>query len=432
MSDKEVHELSDEEILQMETPPASAGEEPEVVTEEPVTQEQEPTVEAEDHVTSGSEDGEDNTSSEEDDSVDGESVTDTAENTDTKRNPLNDPDDGEVIKEEPEKNAGQEPEGNQEKSEETQKETKADKEPEDSKGETDKEKDTVEDTVDYKSFYDSIMGKPLRANGKDIQLQSVDEAIQLMQMGANYTKKLQMLQPNLRMVKMLESKGLMNEDKLTFLIDLHNKEPSAIQKLLKDSNIDPLDIDTTAESNYKPGNHTVSDNQIAFDNVIDEITTDVSGQNVVVDVSKNWDKSSQQEIFRDPQILVALSNQKKSGIYDRISGEIERKRLLGQLTGLSALQAYYKVGKELDDANGFADLVSPQQTQETKPVVTAPAKQVLATRVAKPKPADPTNEKAKAALPVKTTPRSNTKADDNPLSMNDEDFMKTADLAKRL
>src|SRR5574344_1636015 len=44
--------------------------------------------------------------------------------------------------------------------------------------------------TDYKAFHDQVMA-PFQANGKTIQLRSVDEAIQLMQQGANYTRKMQ-------------------------------------------------------------------------------------------------------------------------------------------------------------------------------------------------------------------------------------------------
>lgn len=52
-----------------------------------------------------------------------------------------------------------------------------------------------------------------------MQVNSVDEAIQLMQMGANYTRKMQELQPHRKTLLMLENNGLLDEGKLSFLID---------------------------------------------------------------------------------------------------------------------------------------------------------------------------------------------------------------------
>ena len=47
-----------------------------------------------------------------------------------------------------------------------------------------------ETPVDYKALYEQVTA-PFKANGKTISIQSVEEATQLMQMGANYTKKMQ-------------------------------------------------------------------------------------------------------------------------------------------------------------------------------------------------------------------------------------------------
>ena len=67
-------------------------------------------------------------------------------------------------------------------------------------------KDVVTQSTDYKAFHDKMMA-PFVANGKTIQLQSVDEAIQLMQMGANYTRKMQSIAPHRKVLMMLEKMG---------------------------------------------------------------------------------------------------------------------------------------------------------------------------------------------------------------------------------
>ena len=58
--------------------------------------------------------------------------------------------------------------------------------------------------LDYKAEYEKLL-KPFKANGRDIQVGSVDDAIALMQMGANYNKKMAALKPNMKLLKMLEN-----------------------------------------------------------------------------------------------------------------------------------------------------------------------------------------------------------------------------------
>ena len=68
---------------------------------------------------------------------------------------------------------------------------------------------------------------------------------------------------------MLENNGLLDEQKITYLIDLDKKNPDAIGKLIKESGIDPLDVNTQEEPKYTPGNYSVSDAQVNLDAVLD-------------------------------------------------------------------------------------------------------------------------------------------------------------------
>ena len=281
--------------------------------------------------------------------------------------------------------------------------------------------------VDYKAEYEKIMA-PFKANGKEIKLESVDEAIRLMQMGANYTKKLQALQPNLKLLKMMENNGLLDEGKLSYLIDLDKKNPAAIQKLLRDSGVDPLDIDTRAEPDYKPGDYKVSDAQMAFSTVLEEVSSDPAGAQIVVSINRTWDEQSKQEIYKDPNVLRVLTDHKHNGIYDKISAEMERRRVLGTLPAtVPFLNAYMSVGRELD-ARGALTPTKPASAAQNPGQ--QPQAQIVETRTAPRKPT-PNADKAKAASPVSASPKKAT-PDFNPLALSDEEFMKNADLAKRL
>jgi len=116
---------------------------------------------------------------------------------------------------------------------------------------------TTEAEPDYKVLYEDLI-KPLKANGKEIPLKSHNELIQLAQQGANYTRKMQALAPHRKALMMLENNQLLDPEQLGFLIDLKRRDPAAIQKLLKESEVNPLDIDVEAESTYKGGSHTIT------------------------------------------------------------------------------------------------------------------------------------------------------------------------------
>ena len=252
--------------------------------------------------------------------------------------------------------------------------------------------------VDYKATHEQIMA-PFKANGKTMQVKSVEEAIQLMQMGANYTRKMQELQPHRKTLLMLENNGLLDEGKLSFLIDLDKKNPEAIKKLLQDAKIDPLDVDLEKESTYQEGNHKVSDEEAQFRLVLDELNSNPVGRETLQTINSTWDQASKEVLWKQPEVMNTIYQQRENGVYARITAEIDRRRTLGVIqVGVPFLEAYRVVGDELHKAGAFNDLFKPKAT------AVAP----VATRAAMPKPTglDPKAEAAAVhrGSPSKTTP----------------------------
>ena len=269
--------------------------------------------------------------------------------------------------------------------------------------------------VDYKAEYEKLLA-PFKANGTDMQAQSVEDAIQLMQMGAGFHKKMAALKPAMKQVKLLEKHGLLDEDKLNYLIDLANKKPEAIQKLLKDSNIDPLDIDVKAESNYTPTQRRVSDTEIALDDVLTGIRETPTFQRTLNVVSKEWDESSQNTIATEPQIIATINGHMQDGTFDKVMQRVDYERNLGRLNGISDIQAYIQIGNMMADEGKLQRTGTPLKQAPTS--IVQPLKAKPSTEEIERK------QRKRAASPVKTskTPAVGNLLD--PLEMSDEDFAK--------
>ena len=269
--------------------------------------------------------------------------------------------------------------------------------------------------IDYKVQYEALLS-PFKANGKDIKVDTVEDARSLMQMGANYNKKMAALKPNLKVVKMLDNHGLLDEGKLSYLIDLSKKDPEAIKKLVKDSGLDPLDIDTDNIA-YKPNTYNVSDNEVALDGILDDIR-DTSTFNTTIDIIGNkWDETSKDIIAKDPNIIKVINEHVGSGIFKKVSEVVERERILGRLNGLSDIEAYKQVGDAINANGGFGD---PVQATPTQPVSTSKSNSVNKAN----NPVDPKlKDKRKAAGSTKSKP-SKSKAQFDVLNMSDEEFEK--------
>lgn len=286
----------------------------------------------------------------------------------------------------------------------------------------DKPADAADEKVeapDYKALYESLMA-PLKANGKNIELRKPEELLQLAQMGANYTSKMQAIAPHRKVLLMLEQNGLLDEGKLSYLIDLDKKNPQAIAKLVKDSGIDPLDMDVSAESTYREGNHRVTDDETNFHTALGELSSTQDGR-ATLQAINTWDHASKELLLKESGIMATIHEQRSNGIYDRIVEEVDRQRMLGAIpASTSFLHAYKAVGDFLDSTGSFADLVKP-----TIPAVKAP----VATRPVVPKSVLANGEKATAAATTASSPRKASVLI-NPLAMSDDDFLKQ--MANRL
>lgn len=291
-----------------------------------------------------------------------------------------------------------------------------DKSEEDPKKETpNQEKPEQKETPpNYEELYKKLMA-PIRANGKTIELKSPEELVQLAQMGANYTKKMQAIQPYRKVLLMLENNGLLDEGKLSYLIDLDKKNPDAIKKLVKDAGIDPLQIDTQEDTTYILGNHRVSDEEAVFVSTLDDLKSTQEGTQTLQALN-SWDQASKEVLWKNPDLMHTIHEQRANGIYDAIATEVERQRTLGVIPShVPFINAYKAVGDHLNAQGAFAHLAQKQAA----PVDKTP----VATRVQQPKPVVKNGDKVSAAAPSRSSQK---KAEPiiNPLSMSDEEFEK--------
>lgn len=384
---KHILEMTDEEIMNM----SPDDFEPEEVNEELDSEEEESTESEEQEETEQTEEESDEESSE------------VAEEATTEEEDENPSDEEVLAKTNPN----------------TKKQTKVVKEEVKKEPTEDTEPASVETPELHKAVYDKIMNTPIKANGKDIKLKSVDEAVQLIQMGANYTKKMASLKPHLKLLKTLENNSLLNENDINLLIDLKQKKPEAIAKLLSDAEINPLDVDLDDSKNYVPQNHTVTDKQMELDEVINELQSSQHYTKLSQVVAGTWDDSSKQALFNKPEMLRTLHEHmvpdaQGNSIYEYVSAEVERRKILGQLKGMSDYDAYISVGDDLYE-----------QHKQQQAIANTVSKRVV-------KPATKTNnvdpqtvkQQKQAAAPTRAKVTTNASSELNPLALSDEEFEK--------
>lgn len=285
---------------------------------------------------------------------------------------------------------------------------------------TDKAEAPADGKPDYEALYKQVMST-FRANGKDFTPSSPEEATRLMQMGANYAKKMEGLKPHLKLLRMLENHQLLDEGKLSFLIDLDKKDPKAIQKLLHDGKVDPLDLDPSAEPTYQPSSRAPSDEEMALRDAIEAVQATPTGRDTIALVNKEFDPASKKVIADTPNLLTVLDQQRSNGIYAKITEELERRKLFGEFQNVPFIHAYKAVGDALHaqgkllPAGGSAGhpTPAPQEVQS----------QALDTRSARARKPAASREQVRAITAAPGSSAKSARVPLNPLAMSDAEIM---------
>lgn len=255
---------------------------------------------------------------------------------------------------------------------------------------------------------------PLKAAKRTIHIDSVDKARQLMQMGVDYSRKMGDLKPYQRMMTSLERAGLLDEEKLNHLIDLHNKRPEAIQKLLKDSDIDPLDLSLEDSNDYRPNDHMVPESELAVDQVLDAIRPSPKFDDVVSTV-QSWDTASKRLLMDNPYVLQYLTTHMEAGIYDMIMDRLESDKIFGKHVGLSDLEAYKAVGDAMHSEGAFNQAPNQDGTSAAGNTDQGHSQDSKGSR-------ESVNARKRAASPPKGTASKARKEQPNFLQMSDEEI----------
>lgn len=210
--------------------------------------------------------------------------------------------------------------------------------------------ETGEQTFEAK--YKELMA-PFRAAKREVQPKTIEDARRLMQMGADYSKKMELMKPNLRVLRTLEKAELLDPSRINFLIDLHNKSPEAIQKLLKDSNIDPMELKLEDSVDYSPTNHQIGDAELAVRDVLDTIKDSPKFAETVEVISEKMDMASRKALQESPAVIAELHTHIESGLYQQVVDAVANERMYGRLAGLSDLEAYYTIGSAMEQAGAL-------------------------------------------------------------------------------
>lgn len=254
--------------------------------------------------------------------------------------------------------------------------------------------------IDYKALYTQIMS-PFKANGKTITPENSEDVISLMQMGANYVKKMSHIKPALKILKTMEKENITDED-IQLLIDIKKKDQTALKKLIKQQKIDPVDLSMSFDDNevdsYKPKSRIISDAEFDYSEAVEELKQSPHYDKLYDIVMNKWDDKSKAMLLNDANLIKKLHEEIMLGRFDNMQEKVEKARAFGRYADKTDLDAY------IDVVSNHVNSINSEASSKSKNTVYDKNK-------AKPTKASSTDSK------ISYTPK-------ELLSMSDEDFLK--------
>lgn len=260
--------------------------------------------------------------------------------------------------------------------------------------------------VNYREFYEQ-MTRPFKANGREIQITKPEDMISLAQKGLNYVKNMTELKPIKQLNALLNQHGITQED-LGLLIELKQKKPEAIAKIVKESGVDIYGLDVDEADKYVPNAPQAPHINEALEATLEElkVSSPVFNQTIQV-VGNQWDDSSRNKIAEHPQLLRIIDAQMADGTFAKIDSVVQYERALGRLVGLSDLEAYVEVERRLQQVGSQP---TPVVVASQQPVETRQQQQV--------------NNQRKSAAPPRVVKETVVNQPINSPALSDDEFLK--------
>lgn len=211
--------------------------------------------------------------------------------------------------------------------------------------------DTENNTTLSDEEFRRLITSPFKANNTEVRVDKPEDVIKFMQMGMNYQKKLGAIRPHLGTLKSLEQHGLLDKDKINFMVELMQGKPEAVAQFLKEKQIDVYSLPDLGEKPYTPNNYIPTEQQLTFDEIVQELSESDIGRLVLTDI-KGWDTKSVDEVYKDPSLLRTLNSHAENGLYRDTMSILTREMALGNIpSNVPMIDAYDKIATQLLEQN---------------------------------------------------------------------------------
>jgi len=220
------------------------------------------------------------------------------------------------------------------------------------KKETDKEeakkKADEKETTDKEDKKSGV--RKFKANGQDFEFTEAEILEQfetVFGQSMNYTQKMQKIAPYRKMISALEQEGV-THDSLNLALDALKGDKGAIKKLLEKAKIDAYELTSEDEekTEYVPKDYGKNETQLDIEEITSRIQGDEEFKITTNVIDEQWDETSRQAIVQNPNMIMGLHNDIKSGVYDTVAPMAMKMKVLDGNTK-SDIEYYMIAGEQL-------------------------------------------------------------------------------------
>ena len=200
------------------------------------------------------------------------------------------------------------------------------------------------DTIDYKSFYDSVVNTEFTVNGKKVKgFADPKKIIQSMQMAGGFSEKMAGFKKYRPFLTPLKERDMLKDPrKFDLAMNIIDGDKEAIKQHLKTLDIDPLELDMD-DIKYVPTPATASTATITIEDALDRAKTGGYEEKLRGVLANDWDEDSFNQFVENPNVRNDLLDHIESGAYDKVKDkmtEISRLDINGSFANMTAVDKY--------------------------------------------------------------------------------------------
>jgi len=220
-------------------------------------------------------------------------------------------------------------------------------EDEESEEEPEKEEESTEELEpesDDEPDTEVVPKRTIIVDGKEIEIDSEEELVKLAETGLKTKSKYDKSKEDIAILEGIREQGLSEQD-LYLLVEAKKGNPKALAKLLKDSEVSLDDIEDVDPEDYVPNEYKADQNVIEVKSILSDIEKSKNYDTFEGLIKQDFDSESKRKLFENPDALKYVADMVDTGIFDKISGQYTKNKLLGA-NSLDALVSAYDAYRE--------------------------------------------------------------------------------------